>query len=130
MPHVSHLGFSGLEGVNLAVASTLLSKSPAELRVVLARSQQPGELLGSCFREVQGSRGGCPPQWGFAGARRWWVQGAAKVLAAARGRLWGGLWLGKGDGGILVSALLLLGGFCPHGWRKIWCFQWVLWLQV
>lgn len=59
MPHISHLGFSGLgEGANSAVASTLLSKSPVELRVVLARSQQPGGLLGSCFREVQGSREG------------------------------------------------------------------------
>lgn len=44
--------------MNSAVASTLLSKSPVELRVVLARSQQPGGLLGSCFREVQGSREG------------------------------------------------------------------------
>lgn len=60
MPHVSHLGFSGLgEGANSAVANTLLSKSPAELRVVLARSQQQwGGLLGSCFREVQDSREG------------------------------------------------------------------------
>lgn len=62
MPHVSHLGFSGLgEGVNSAVASTLLSKSPVELRVVLARSQQLGGLFGVLLQRGAGQQGGQVP---------------------------------------------------------------------
>lgn len=94
MPHVSHLGFSGLgEGANSAVANTLLSKSPAELRAVLARSQQQGGgFWGPASERCRTA--------GRAGARHrppdctpvvscWWVQGTAEVLVVVRGRLWG-----------------------------------------